>query len=102
LFKKVKIIEKKTGRTERDRWHPRELDIDILFFGGKSIRSRNLVIPHPQIKNRNFVLMPLSEIMPDFVHPVLRKKIKTLLYETNDECSAVKTGKDLRKWKSQK
>ena len=102
LFEKVKIIEKKTGRTERDRWHPREIDIDILFFGSKNVRRKNLVIPHPQIKNRNFVLIPLSEIMPDFVHPALRKRIKTLLYETNDECKAVKTGKDLRKWKSQK
>ena len=102
LFEKVKIIEKKTGRTIRDRWHPREIDIDVLFFGNKIIAGKNLIIPHPQIKNRNFVLMPLAEIMPDFVHPVPGKRIKTLLYETKDKCKAVKTGKDLRKWKSQK
>lgn len=102
LFGQVKEIEKKAGRVKRDRWHPREIDIDILFFGSKSIRSKNLVIPHQQIKNRNFVLVPLSEIMPDFVHPVLRKRIKTLLYETNDKCKAVKTGRDLRKWENRK
>ena len=102
LFEKVKIIEKKTGRTIRDRWHPREIDIDVLFFGNKIIAGKNLIIPHPQIKNRNFVLMPLAEIMPDFVHPVPGIRIKTLLHETKDKCKAVKTGKDLRKWKSQK
>jgi len=102
LFEKIKEIEKKLGRISRDRWHPREIDIDILFFGNKSFRSRNLVIPHPQIIDRNFVLVPLSEIMPCFVHPVFRKKIITLLNETNDKCKAVKTDKDLRKWKSQK
>ena len=102
LFEKVKIIEKKTGRTERDRWHPREIDIDILFFGSKNVKRKNLVIPHPQIKNRNFVLVPLSEIMPGFVHPVFRKRINTLLCETNDKCKAVKITRDLRKWKSQK
>jgi dihydroneopterin aldolase/2-amino-4-hydroxy-6-hydroxymethyldihydropteridine diphosphokinase len=102
IFKQIKIIEIKTGRVKRNRWHPREVDIDILFFGKKIIESKDLVIPHPQIKNRNFVLIPLLEIMPDYVHPVLRKRIKTLLYETNDKCKAVKTLKDLRKWKSQR
>jgi 2-amino-4-hydroxy-6-hydroxymethyldihydropteridine diphosphokinase len=102
LFEQVKIIEKKAGRIRRERWHPREIDIDVLFFGSTSIRSKNLVIPHPQIKNRNFVLVPLSEIMPDFVHPVLRKRIKTLAYETNDKCKAVKTDKDLRRWENRK
>ena len=52
LFEEVKEIEKKTGRIGRDRWHPREIDIDILFFGSKKYKSRNLVIPHPQIINR--------------------------------------------------
>ena len=102
LFEEVKEIEKKTGRIGRDRWHPREIDIDILFFGSKKYKSKNLVIPHPQIINRNFVLVPLSEIMRDFVHPVFGKRIITLLNETNDKCKAVKTDKDLRKWKSQK
>jgi 2-amino-4-hydroxy-6-hydroxymethyldihydropteridine diphosphokinase len=102
LFENVKEIEKKTGRIKRVRWHPREIDIDILFLGSKKYRTKNLIIPHPQIKNRNFVLVPLSEIMPGFVHPGFGKRINALVNETNDKCKAVKTDKDLRKWKSQK
>jgi 2-amino-4-hydroxy-6-hydroxymethyldihydropteridine diphosphokinase len=102
LFEQAKEIERKAGRVNRDRWQPREIDIDILFLGSKIVKSKNLVIPHQQVQNRNFVLVPLMEIMPDFVHPVFRKRIKTLLYVTNDKCKAVKTDKDIRRWKSQK
>jgi 2-amino-4-hydroxy-6-hydroxymethyldihydropteridine diphosphokinase len=95
LFENVKIIEKKAGRTLRDRWHPRELDIDILFYGSRVIRSRKLEIPHPQIKYRNFVLNPLAELMPGYVHPVFRKKIKTLLDESKDRGKVVMINKSL-------
>lgn len=95
LFEKVKIIEHKTGRVNRDRWHPREIDIDILFYGSRITRSGNLEIPHPQVKFRNFVLAPLNEIMPDFIHPVFRKEINALLKESKDDCKVVKIIKNL-------
>jgi dihydroneopterin aldolase/2-amino-4-hydroxy-6-hydroxymethyldihydropteridine diphosphokinase len=90
LFENVKNFEQIAGRKYRDRWHPREIDIDILFFGNRIINSKDLVIPHRQIKNRNFVLKPLSEIIPGFIHPVIGKKIVILLKETKDKCKAVK------------
>jgi 2-amino-4-hydroxy-6-hydroxymethyldihydropteridine diphosphokinase len=84
LYEKIKDIEKKTGRKNREKWHPREIDIDILFFGSRVFKSEKLVVPHPQIRYRNFVLMPLYEIMPDFVHPVIGKKIKILIRDSGD------------------
>src|ERR1035441_8450874 len=60
-------------------------DIDILFYGGKIIRNNKLIIPHPRLHLRNFVLTPLKDIAPDLVHPVLRKNIKTLFKELPDE-----------------
>lgn len=95
LFENIKIIEHRTGRVKRDRWHPREIDIDILFFGNRKIKGRKLEIPHPQVKFRNFVLVPLEEIMPDFVHPVLRKNLRRLLDESKDSCKVVKINKSL-------
>ncbi len=95
LFGNIKIIERKTGRVKRDRWHPREIDIDILFYGSRKISIGELAIPHTQIKFRNFVLAPLAEIMPDFKHPVLHKEIKILLHESKDVCKVVKINNSL-------
>ena len=85
LYAGIKEIEKKIGRKSRERWHPREIDIDILFFGSKIIKSKNLAVPHPQMIYRNFVLVPLAEIMPGFVHPVFKKQVKVLLAGSGDE-----------------
>jgi len=60
---------------------PRTIDIDILFYGNKIIKIRNLSIPHPRLHKRAFVLKPFSDINPDFVHPSLKKSIKKLLAE---------------------
>lgn len=95
LFDEVKKIERKIGRTARDRWHPREIDIDVLFFGTRKVKGRKLEIPHPQVKFRNFVLIPLEEIMTDFVHPVFRKSIKELTDKSKDSGSVVKINKSL-------
>ena len=70
-----KKIEKEIGRKKVFRWGPREIDIDILFFDKKVLKSRKLTIPHKDLHNREFVLTPLSEIAPNFVHPVLKKRI---------------------------
>jgi 2-amino-4-hydroxy-6-hydroxymethyldihydropteridine diphosphokinase len=78
-------IEQKMGRTREEKWGPRIIDIDILFFGDSVILSESLTIPHPEISNRRFTLMPLAEIAPDFVHPVLKKSILQLLEDCKDD-----------------
>ena len=77
LLALVKGIEQKMGRYSRSG-EPRIIDIDILLFGDKVIKSQDLVIPHPQIADRSFVLVPLAEIAPDIVHPVIKKTIKEM------------------------
>jgi 2-amino-4-hydroxy-6-hydroxymethyldihydropteridine diphosphokinase len=72
-----KGIERKMGRYSRSG-EPRIIDIDILFYGDKVVDTRDLVIPHPKMEERSFVLVPLAEIAPDLVHPVLKKKIKEM------------------------
>ncbi len=79
LLKKIKDIEKKVGRIKRFRWGPREIDIDILFYGNLLVEKNELIIPHPRIQERDFVLKPLSDLDPDFVHPVFKKTVKELL-----------------------
>ncbi|MDQ7055332.1 MAG: 2-amino-4-hydroxy-6-hydroxymethyldihydropteridine diphosphokinase [Persephonella sp.] len=79
LFRKLKEIEKKTGRIKRFRWGPREIDIDIVFYGSIILETEELIIPHPRAHERDFVLQPLSDIQPEFIHPVFRKTVKELL-----------------------
>ena len=67
LLKSCQKIEKKQGRVRRKRWGPRTLDIDILFYGKQVIQSRDLIIPHPQMHLRDFVLVPLRELNPTIV-----------------------------------
>lgn len=78
LFNFVKETEKKVGRVQRYRWGPREIDIDILFYDDLIFESENLKIPHPRLHQRDFVLKPLMDLNPDFVHPVFKKTIKEL------------------------
>ena len=77
LLALVKGIEQKMGRYSRSG-EPRIIDIDVLLFGDKVVNTRDLVIPHPQMAERSFVLVPLSEIAPDTVHPVTKKTIKEM------------------------
>jgi 2-amino-4-hydroxy-6-hydroxymethyldihydropteridine diphosphokinase len=63
LLKTVKNIEKDLGRRKTVRWGPREIDLDILLYGNKFIKIKNLVIPHPRMFEREFVLRPLREII---------------------------------------
>lgn len=63
---------------------PRTLDLDILFYGDSVIREKNLVIPHPRLSERKFVLEPLAEIAPDFMHPVFRQSVQSLLNACTD------------------
>ncbi|MGH2648962.1 MAG: 2-amino-4-hydroxy-6-hydroxymethyldihydropteridine diphosphokinase [Ginsengibacter sp.] len=80
VLKKILAIEKTMGRNRNgdNRFTPRTIDIDILFYGKKIINNDDLIIPHPRLHLRNFVLTPLMEIAPGLVHPVLNKTIRSL------------------------
>lgn len=79
LFKFIKDVEKSVGRVERFRWGPREIDIDILLFNDTVYSGEDVIIPHPRLHERDFVLVPLLEINPKIKHPVLKKSLKELL-----------------------
>jgi 2-amino-4-hydroxy-6-hydroxymethyldihydropteridine diphosphokinase len=79
-------IENRMGRIRSMKGYTdRIIDIDILFYGNEIISSKPLIIPHPLLHKRMFVLQPMADIDPDFIHPVLNKSIKELMAECSDE-----------------
>ena len=80
LLDACKDIEKKVGRvkTKENEYEDRLIDLDILFYGNQTVNTERLTIPHETIEERDFVIIPMAEIAPDFVHPVLGKSIKAL------------------------
>lgn len=87
---KIQRIETLLGRVRKQKWGSRTLDIDILFYNAEKLVTNTLIIPHPLIEKRRFVLAPLSEIAPEFNHPVLKKTIEELLADCKDELSVRK------------
>jgi len=85
FLQSVKEIEKKMGRTCHISKGPRCIDIDILLAENRIVRSVELNIPHPELANRNFVLLPLKEIASDTIHPVLKLKIGDLWQNSKDK-----------------
>ncbi len=81
----MKNIEKKLGRKQRKNKGPREIDIDIIFYGDEVIDEPDLKIPHEQFHKRKFVLVPLSHMIPGFMSPAHNKTINDLLKECPDE-----------------
>ena len=80
LLSLLKLTEKKVGRTpSKVKWGPREIDLDILLYGDVVMNEPDLVIPHPQLHLRRFMIEPLAEIAPDAVHPVLNKTASEVL-----------------------
>ena len=75
----IKEIEVEVGRIRREHWGPREIDVDIVLFEATISSSPELIIPHPEMKLREFVLLPLSEIAPDLKHPETGQTIRELL-----------------------
>ncbi len=75
----LKNVETAVGRQHRTRWGPREVDLDILLYGDRCVQTETLVIPHPEMHLRGFVLVPLADLAPDLHHPICQKTIRTLL-----------------------
>lgn len=86
LLKELNLIEKKAGRIRLNdgKYHSRNLDIDILFFNDAVINQENLIIPHPRLIDRKFVLIPLFEIEPNFIHPTYKLTLAKILSNCKD------------------
>lgn len=86
LLKKCKNIERAMGRKKvRKRWGARIIDLDILLYDNLKVEKKNLKIPHPEMHKRKFVLIPLSEIAPQVIHPILGATISELLVSIEDQ-----------------
>ncbi|MEW5742444.1 MAG: 2-amino-4-hydroxy-6-hydroxymethyldihydropteridine diphosphokinase [Myxococcota bacterium] len=79
LFVAVKDLERAMGRVSTTRWAPRVIDVDVVLWGEVVVDEGDLVIPHPRMHERRFVLAPLVELSPDARHPVLHKTVRELL-----------------------
>ena len=90
LLDKIHLIERELGRIRRVHYGPRTIDIDILYYGERIIDIENLKIPHPHIQKRRFILVPLSEILPQMQHPLLKKTNQELLDMVKDEGKVTK------------
>jgi len=79
LLKKLHEIEAQAGRQRKAKNEARVLDLDILFYGKEVSEEQAIIVPHPRLHERAFVLVPFCDLAPDFVHPVLKKSMKDIL-----------------------
>lgn len=84
-FRKCQIIEQKMGRQREEQWGPRIIDVDVLYYNQEQVHTEALTVPHRHLHERRFVLQPLSDIAPDYQHPVFQKNTTELLAACTDE-----------------
>ena len=90
ILQTVLDIELKLGRHRKQKWGPRTIDIDIIYIGSEIIVSPELKVPHPEIENRKFTLIPLCEIAGSFIHPVLNITSLEMLSRCEDTLKVTK------------
>jgi 2-amino-4-hydroxy-6-hydroxymethyldihydropteridine diphosphokinase len=83
-------IEIDLGRIRKEKWGERVIDIDIVFFNDEIVDTNNLTIPHPRMADRKFVLVPLDEIIPNYIHPIFNETIASLNRICTDKLNASK------------
>ena len=93
LLEELQNIENKLGRTRQVVWGNRTIDIDIIFFDNTIMNTASLIIPHPRMQNRKFVLVPLADIALEIVHPIFQENVAKLLLECSDKL-------EVKKWKN--
>ncbi len=93
LLATLEGIERRMGRKKKGTMEDRVIDLDILFYGTEKILTETLTIPHPKAHLRRFVIMPISEIAPEFIHPVYHKKISELKDKLTDNSVIIKLGR---------
>jgi 2-amino-4-hydroxy-6-hydroxymethyldihydropteridine diphosphokinase len=84
LLAGLQTIEDEMGRVRTMKWGPRNIDLDLLFFGDYVIQKESIIVPHPELAHRRFVLEPLNEVDPDKVHPILNRTVHELTISLND------------------
>ena len=85
LIRRILKVEKLMGRIRIEKYGPRLIDIDILLFNNEKHKNPFLTIPHPELQNRRFALIPLAELVPELMHPVFKKSVTALLQACRDE-----------------
>jgi len=95
LFAEMKTIEVRLGRSSTEHWGPREIDIDILMYDGVVFDDENVRVPHPDLEQRKFALVPLAEIAPGLIHPVNGMTVEELVASCTDSGRVVRTSHHL-------
>ncbi len=90
LLESCQRIEEHLGKYKTSTYGPRKIDIDILFYNNKVINEEDLIVPHPRLHERNFVLDPLSEIAAEYIHPIFNVSIDQLKQDSSDICRTEK------------
>jgi 2-amino-4-hydroxy-6-hydroxymethyldihydropteridine diphosphokinase len=85
-----KDVERRIGRVDSFHWGPRLVDLDLLLVKGQVVDEERLKLPHPQMENRRFVLLPMVELEPDMVHPTLKIPLEKLLTDTEEDKKVIK------------